>query len=469
MLKPLVKQLGVTRTERYLAKISENAFFGLWSYPNVYRDEGLKKNGIGQEVADLIVFFGNDIIIFSDKDIAFPKNENIKISWGRWYRAAIKESSKQLFGAESFIRSHPKRLFLDKECSVEFPFSIDPNSIKIHLVALARNSSHSAGEYFDSFARGSSDSLIHSYFMDEKQALDNPFNVPDINRQKTFVHVFDDYSLDVVLLHLETVSDFINYLNEKESCVRKYGLGQVHGEEDFLAYYLNGITRKGFGKAGLTKSPKNAVVTIPEGWWRDFLLSPAYNFLELIRVEAQPWAKMVRNFSHAIENATVGEGQELTFLDHELVVRAMASENLISRRFLAKALLEKYAEVPAGVRSARLVWSISSPERLYIILFFPWSDAYDTYDEYRKNRNACMHLYAHVARYKYPESAEIIVIGLDTYAPTGSMGSSETIMAFRGGALSPQAAEEAKQIMEKESILRDIEPKNKKRDGIRKL
>lgn len=463
MLTPIVKQEGTTRTEKHLARIAEDAFFGLWSYPSVYRDEGIAKNGIGQEVADLLVLFGTDLIIFSDKDISFPKHIDIKVAWGRWYRAAIKDSAKQLFGAESFIRNHPGRLFLDKTCKISFPLPVNPDDLKIHLVAIARNSSFKSRKYFDEIMPGSSGSLMHAYFMNEKQALDNPFNVPDLNPNKTFIHVFDDFSLDLVLLHLETITDFINYLNEKESAVRGKRLSQLAGEEDFLAYYLNEITEKGFGKiSSPPRMPKDFSFSIPELWWKSFFHSKMYREYEEFRKQARPWGKIVRDFSNAISTAQVGEGEDLHFLDHEIAVRVLASENLFSRARLSKALFEKYGEVPPGARSSRIVSSLSKPERLYVFLFFPWSKNYENYVEYRKERTACMNLYAHVARYKYPQAEEIIVFGTDT---RGVEKSSETVIAFSAKEpMSDAEKDDAKKMIEEHGILRDtIEIKRKPR------
>jgi len=71
MLEPTIKEEGATSSERYLAKLANDKFFGLWSYPNVYTDEGISKIGIGKELCDLLIVFQNSIIIFSDKNCAF--------------------------------------------------------------------------------------------------------------------------------------------------------------------------------------------------------------------------------------------------------------------------------------------------------------------------------------------------------------------------------------------------------------
>lgn len=58
------------------------------SYPNVHTDEGRKKGkGDGKELCDLLVVFGNHVLIFSDKACAFPDHPDIKVAWGAGTRA----------------------------------------------------------------------------------------------------------------------------------------------------------------------------------------------------------------------------------------------------------------------------------------------------------------------------------------------------------------------------------------------
>lgn len=65
--EPIVKAESVTGAESFLRALCENTFLSLWSYPGVFRDQGKKGTGDGKEVCDLLVVFGDHIIIFSDK------------------------------------------------------------------------------------------------------------------------------------------------------------------------------------------------------------------------------------------------------------------------------------------------------------------------------------------------------------------------------------------------------------------
>ncbi|MFO6407295.1 hypothetical protein ACLBV3_36125, partial [Pseudomonas aeruginosa] len=113
---------GTTESERALARLARKAFLSMWSYPNVYSDEGRSGGkGDGKELVDLLVVFGTDVLLFSDKHCAFQSDVDIKIAWPRWYKRAIEKSARQLAGAESFLRRFPDRVFVDKSCQTKLP------------------------------------------------------------------------------------------------------------------------------------------------------------------------------------------------------------------------------------------------------------------------------------------------------------------------------------------------------------
>jgi hypothetical protein len=82
-LPAVVQAAGITQAERYLHDLCNQSFLSLWSYPGVFRDQGQRNGGDGKEVCDLLVVFGDDIIIFSDKDCAFPRFREPSIRLGQ--------------------------------------------------------------------------------------------------------------------------------------------------------------------------------------------------------------------------------------------------------------------------------------------------------------------------------------------------------------------------------------------------
>lgn len=422
MLKPIIKEDGVNDSERRLASQSVKTFFSLWCYPNLYRDEGK-----GKEITDLLVYFDNQIILFSDKgETKFQSEKDLKLAWKRWYKASVTESAKQLYGAESFIRRSRNHIFLDRKCKEAFPFDISDSGIKIHLVSIVRGISTYAKKYFDSFEVGSSGSLIHEYLLTELENGLYPFTIGDVHKGKSFVHVIDDLSIDLLFRELDCPADFLHYLNAKEAAVRGGRLIGAAGEEDILGFYLQEMESTGFGKL----SPEiqgSDYWRIPEHEWHYYIQSEKYKLRTAWRGQCRRWANIVANFSDCIVDATVGEFSDQSILLHAKAVECLASENLLSRVQLTYQLFDKYDSVPLEIRSARGVSSICKPDRIYIFLFFPQSAIIQDLEEYRRQRFAWMRLYGWVSRLEFPKFKEIIVFGSST---KGMQSISETILAI---------------------------------------
>ena len=194
---------GVTESERLLSRLCRGSFLRFWSWPNVYRDQGGPK-----ELCDLLVIFGDHIIIFSDKHCQFPDTGDLHRDWKRWYKKAIRKAAKQAWGAERWIRSHPERIYIDDRCEAALPLDFpEISKATFHLVVVAHGAAARCKEHL-----GGSGSLMFSSFAISDET---PFCVGPIDQSKTFVHVFDDGSLEILLQTLDTAPDFISYLEAK--------------------------------------------------------------------------------------------------------------------------------------------------------------------------------------------------------------------------------------------------------------
>jgi hypothetical protein len=74
-----------SESERYLGVLAERAFLKLWCYPNLF----IKKGG-AKELCDLLLIFGEDIAIFSDKHCEFGDGtQPERVRWRRWHEEAV--------------------------------------------------------------------------------------------------------------------------------------------------------------------------------------------------------------------------------------------------------------------------------------------------------------------------------------------------------------------------------------------
>jgi hypothetical protein len=65
-----------------------------------------------------------------------------------------------------------------------------------------------------------------------------PFAFGDVDPDGPFVHIFDETALDIVLRELDTITDFVRYLNQREAAIRGDRIVHAPSEADLLAFYL---------------------------------------------------------------------------------------------------------------------------------------------------------------------------------------------------------------------------------------
>ena len=199
---------------------------------------------MGHELCDLLVIFGDDVTIFSDKYVQFSQSIDTQIAWKRWFKKAIVRSANQLFGAESWLRQYPNRIYLDPHCQQRLPISIpDLSRIRVHRVAVALGVYDACKEYFGGNSLGSL--IVHSDLKGNFH-YSRPFSIGHVNPTKGFVHVFEDFTLDAVLRELDTITDFVAYLSKREEFLsRERPVVWATGEEQLLSIYLTHLNSDG--------------------------------------------------------------------------------------------------------------------------------------------------------------------------------------------------------------------------------
>lgn len=232
------KSEGLTESEKKLAALGYKTFLRLWSYPNPY-----KMQLEGKELCDLLVVFENHIIIFSDKDCVYRDHGDAKVNWRRWYKKAIQKSAEQLIGAKNWITRYPDRISLDAKCSKKFPLKITITAeTTFHLIAIAHGATESCKKFFSGGDGGLivDSSIVGDMHINEDCA---PFVVGQISGDpKTFIHIFDDTCYINILRELDTIQDFLRYLEtRRELLTKKHVLAEC--ENDVLAYYLRGLMK----------------------------------------------------------------------------------------------------------------------------------------------------------------------------------------------------------------------------------
>ncbi|WP_049273605.1 hypothetical protein [Pseudomonas putida] len=431
---------GVNESERLLMSLCRKSFLSLWAHANLHTDQDMRDGkGSAKEFADVMVVFGNDIVIFSDKHITFQTEADTAIAWKRWYKRAILNSAKQLYGAKSWLERFPDRVFLDSKCTRPLPVRVpDIANARFHLVAVTRGSVEACAKHFS----GSFGTHMIQTGLSQHDYFDLPFTTGPLDPTKEFVHVFDELSLEVLMREMTTVKDFIDYLAaRKEFLLRPNTVITSAGEEQLIAAYLMHSDEN-------TLSFVPSTATVPQFISYDVTCYPAlqarpeYQTMHTQNGQSGFWDALIEKFI-AVGDPTITElGANQENHETELALRLMASETRFMRRELTRQFFEMIELAKSGnyVRRARTLATRQDPSIIYIFLVCPKLEG-QTYDEYRRYRGGMLLSYAQCAKLRFSEATTVIALGFDHPLKDYSGGSEDLCVYIHGDYSEDERAE----------------------------
>ena len=431
---PIVKADGVTDSERYLAKLADKSFLNLWSYPSPFRDQKQAGKGDGKELCDLLVVCGRHIIIFSEKTIEWP-NCDIQLAWSRWARRALQASAKQARGAERWITNFTDRIFLDRKCTAPFPINFPPPEERIfHKVLVAQGASQACRDHL---GEGSGSLTIEPAIKDSEHWSSHagsikPFATGDLDPSGSFVHVFDEVALDIVLSELDTVRDFTDYLEKRRAFIRSGKLLEAHGEENLLAFYAIRINSD--GDHDFVCDDKSIPITIDRHRYQNLIKDPRYLAKKHDDKISYLWDRLIEAFTnHMLDGTSITlDDYEFDLQKNELGVRHMALERRFFRRSHGEAVrgaLEKGKDIDRFFRVMFAKADSEENETAFFIQTFKyldWMESKGGYEQYRRKRTECATVYARglLERYSHLER----VVGISREPPDQGRGLSEDLI-----------------------------------------
>jgi len=388
-----IKSGGLTPSEKVLAAVCENSFLSLWSYPNLYRKPA-------KELCDLLVVFGDDVVLFSDKSCGYPQTGDTQLDWERWYRRSVTDSAKQLRRAEQWIRTQPERVFLDARCTIKLPLALPPRDrLRVHRVCIALGSSARA------FAETGKPALTVSAL---SGGGTDRFTIEPVPVTGAVVHVFDDVTLQAVLAELSTASDFLDYLTKKEALLESGLFAHAESELDLLAYYL------GNNRTCPTHGPDR--FRVEANLWQVVQADAGFQRGKTEDRASYFWDGLVEYLTRLFLAEKLEVGNDMTVSDYEIAVRVMAGETRFSRRLLSKWILERAAVQGSYVGS--LFPSVQQRDVLYVLLIGP-GDGGGDHARYRKARAEQLHARCLAAKVTQPDRNTIVGLALDARGVKG--------------------------------------------------
>jgi hypothetical protein len=429
---------GLTDSERYLTALSDRTFLSLWSYPNPTRDQGSGQKG--KEICDLLVFFEKHVVIFSDKHCEFPDSGDLDLDWARWYRRAVETSARQLWGAERWIKSYPNRVFLDVNCERRFPFPLAPTSeLSFHRIVVA----HGASARCKKELGGSGSLMISSSLVGDAHMLPRdkggfPFMVGSIDPTKGYVHVLDDTTLDILLRTLDTVADFVGYLNKKEKLFQSGRMITAAGEEELLAYYLTHLNAD--GEYDFVFDERFNGVSLDEGFWSSFESSEERMRQIMANEISYYWDDIIERSTKHFLKGTAQFMSDPTLTSHELILRFFAREPRVRRRMLSSAIVEMIRTTGPNMRRLRVMAPSRPSDPYFVLLAFPEHKDV-SYELNRDVRRGFLEACCGVVKLDFPEALDVVGFATET---VDAEGRSEDYAYFDARDWTEEDAEQAR-------------------------
>lgn len=398
----IVKATGFTPTEKLLAKLCEQSFLKLWSYPNPVKDDG-------HEFCDLLAIFENHVFIFFDRKIILEDttDKDPQVLWSRWKSKVIDDQIRTAHGAERYLRAG-RALFLDGKRTIPFPLNIKVDTMIIHKIVVAHGAKEACENFSDANVYGS---LGISYGHEDH---DMPFPFMIGLDKSNPVHIFDSHNLPIIFAELDTFYDFSKFLDAKIEAISELQLLSYCGEEDLLAHYFLNYdeTEKRYFIGSKDKSFSS--VLVGEGEWRDFIELDIYKNKKKADRVSYFWDELIqKTCQNALDGTLLGDAD---LLRGRSAIHEMAKEPRFVRRALSQKMLGSVSGFPAPkdemIRNVNLMPSFF-PNKAYVFLQILATEKIRQRPQYREFRQRMLEVACGAAKNMKDELKIIVGIAVD--------------------------------------------------------
>lgn len=353
---------GLTASEQLVNNLCERAFLRLWTHPNPIGKKG-------KELCDCLIVCEPHVIVVSVKECEY-KDTGDRTGWDRWVKKAIEKSIDQIYGAERWLEGKTEFTRADGREVV-----LPPQADRVyHRIAVALGG----------------DRQSVRTFRDEQE--------------RGWVHICDEHSLESLFRTLDTITDFVGFLQWVEQLVQS---GPVvmngGGLEDLLGIYLE--------YPQLADDAHDALI-VHNDWWSG--VSASEEFLEHHRAMHQlspMWDRLIELLTSDLLTDGFFDAMSGDVTDDQRVLLAMARESREARECIMQALHNYWTEAYERVASRM----VQSPQgHVYVFMVRPSSQRQDRVAELA---GRCMVIRGRI------DSVET-VIGIANDRPGSGQGSS---------------------------------------------
>ena len=363
---------GQTPSERLVAQLCQQSFLKLWTHPN-------PKGKHGKELCDCLIVCGPHIVIISVKDSKYKATDD-ETGWNRWAKTAIGKSASQITGAERWIHS-VDRIERHDGRVICLPKKI---TRKYHRVAVALGGRGQVPLQWGDFGRG-------------------------------FVHVCDEYSIGSFFSALNTITDFVEFLDASENLVKKGTqlLFDGGGIEDLIALYLLNGRSFDFNASG-QQDPDLLVVS--DNLWQGLMESEEFRNMKTEFKKSCIWDRLIDHFADDLLSGGMFDMHSKEISQNELALITMVLEPRRNRLVLSEAFLEflqkeelkSAARVVRGRNGIAFVFSVGSSDD-------------------RDSRSKGLEMRCYVVRGRLPKTHTVVGIATDRPGTSSSGYSSDIV------------------------------------------
>jgi hypothetical protein len=287
--------------EEFVNELAYNSFLKFWCYPSPRFENGDKK-----EICDLLILFNSILIVVSVKNYAFKGNHF------RYFNNTIAKAVKQIHGA-------CRVLFGSSEVQIKHPdkpIEIFPRDQITKVFRVVINLGDGVKFY--------------------------PFN--QATKNDDYVTLFDKDSFQAIIGELDTIPDFIDYLEKREKLFKGRTTIILPGDEfDFTVE-----TQQEFFKVGETLGDKHILISGTEKDLLSHFFKNRRNFPDVLNGDSHgyylqidgDWEKFAAN--QKVQNKN--QADQVSYFIDEFVKNELLKDDLLKnltpmREGLAKALL----------------------------------------------------------------------------------------------------------------------------------
>lgn len=341
--------------ETLIADLCGDAFFRDFCFKNPYVGAGKDR----KELCDVLVVLDDMAIIWQIKNIKLGED-------GHFKQSDIDKAVNQCRGAKRKLGLIGKIELTNIAGTTK---TIDTDSIKnVYLIAAIEGGLAEFGAFYDEGNKGN-------------------------------VHIFFEKFTRFATKHLNTVADFVRYLQNKERFLTGKGITLTGGEEEMLALYIN--NNRTFGN--MEGSEATHILMDLEGAAEDLEQDEGYKAKqEADEYWGKAWDLLIQKKSAGLTR----EGDTSRPEDRDKFLAKMMSHDRFERRILGKAFIDAAIEAAEGPDNESFVYRRYYPAKgvTYVFAFM------GNLDSDKQPRQSMLNVAALAARKSFPKNRLVIAV-----------------------------------------------------------